>query len=429
MKGRICSISLVSLALASALSPAALAVAGQLDSSFNGNGKAMTHFRGGDNYARDVALQPDGRIVVVGQVLQPSGLQPSKIALVRFNTNGTLDISFGGDGKVRTVITHYDDGEAVVIQPNGKIVVVGRGAGNGGRFLLVRYRPSGRLDKTFSGDGVKLTNFTNGDDIAFAVALQGDGKIIVAGAARGFNAGASFAIARYKRHGRLDRSFGSDGRVQTNFTILTDQARDVAIQPDGKIVAAGAAAMFANNAESGFALARYNTDGTLDSSFDADGKVTVGFDGGSGGAGGSGWAAGVAIQDDGKIVAAGPDDGDFALARLEIDGTPDAGFGSAGKVLTGFSGFAGAYGGLALQPDGKIVAAGTGRDFLRFALARYETDGSLDSTFSGDGKVVTHFVCCDTGAQGVAIQANGKIVAAGDQGESASFAVARYLGG
>lgn len=424
MKSRRLAIGFVSLVLASVVSPAAHAVAGELDSSFSGDGKAMTHFRGGDNYARDVAIQADGKVVEVGQVLRPSGLQPSKIALARFNRNGSLDASFGGDGKVRTVITHHDDGEAVVIQPDGKIVVAGRGAGHGGRFLLVRYRTNGRLDNTFSGDGAKFTNFTSGDDTAFAVALQGDGKILAAGAARGFNAGASFAIARYNRHGRLDRAFGSDGRVQTNFTALADQVRDVAIQSDGKIVAAGAAAMFNQTAESGFALARYTTDGTLDSSFDGDGKLTLG-----GFSGEIQWAEGVAIQADGKIVAAGPGNDDFALARFETDGTLDAGFGSAGRVLTPFPGFGGAFGGLALQADGKIVAAGTAHDFLRFALARYETDGSLDSTFGGDGKVVTGFVCCDTVAQGVAIQDNGKIVAAGDQGESQSFAVARYRGG
>ena len=430
MKSRRCAIGLISLALASAVSPAALAAAGELDLSFSGNGKQNRHFKGGDNYAGDVALQADGKIVEVGQVLRPSGLQPSKIALLRLNTNGTLDTTFRRDGQATIDFTHHDDAQAVVIQPDGKIVVAGRAAGHGGRFLLVRFRPNGHLDKTFSGDGAAFTDFTKGDDIAFAVALQGDGKIVVAGAARGFSAAASFAIARYNPDGTLDRSFSTDGRVRTNFTTLDDQAHDVAIQSDGKIVTAGGAAMFVQTAESGFAFARYTTDGTLDSSFDGDGKQTLDF------GGQIDWADGVAIQGDGKIVAAGTGgaNGDFALARLEIDGTPDAGFGSVGKVLThfpgGFSGdFAGAFGGLALQADGKIVAAGTAQGFLRFALARYETDGSLDPTFSGDGRVVTHFVCCDAVAEGVAIQADGKIVAACGQGDTHSFAVARYFGG
>ena len=274
MKSRRCAIGLISLALASAVSPAALAAAGELDLSFSGNGKQNRHFKGGDNYAGDVALQADGKIVEVGQVLRPSGLQPSKIALLRLNTNGTLDTTFRRDGQATIDFTHHDDAQAVVIQPDGKIVVAGRAAGHGGRFLLVRFRPNGHLDKTFSGDGAAFTDFTKGDDIAFAVALQGDGKIVVAGAARGFSAAASFAIARYNPDGTLDRSFSTDGRVRTNFTTLDDQAHDVAIQSDGKIVTAGGAAMFVQTAESGFAFARYTTDGTLDSSFDGDGKQT-----------------------------------------------------------------------------------------------------------------------------------------------------------
>jgi uncharacterized delta-60 repeat protein len=429
---RSCVIGLVSIALAAAASPAALAAPGQLDSSFSGNGKKKVRFTGGENYGQGVAIQPDGKIVVVGQVLRTSGLQPSKIALFRLNTNGTLDATFGGDGSVTTDFTHHDDAQAVVVQPNGKIVVAGRAGRRGGRFLLVRYRPNGRLDRTFSGDGKKFTNFTNGDDFASAVALQNNGKIVAAGVARAFTFGAAFAIARYNRDGSLDTSFSTNGRVRTKFTKKVDEARAVAIQSDGKIVAAGGAAIFSHTPESDFALARYRTDGTPDSSFDGDGKLTLSF--------GSDeeWADGVAIQGDGKIVAAGTagpidpfsEDSKFALARFETDGTPDAGFGNAGQVTTNFTAndFDGAWGGLAIQASGKIVAAGHA-GFLRFALARYKTDGSLDTTFSSNGKAVTGFTCCLTIAKGIAIQANGKIVLAGDQGESESFAVARFLGG
>jgi uncharacterized delta-60 repeat protein len=425
MKARRWLAGFISFAFAAALSPAALAVAGELDSSFSGNGKLRTHFKGGENYGGDVAVQADGKIVVVGQILRPSGLQPSKIALFRLRPNGTLDATFRGDGRVVTDITHYDGAEAVVIQPDGKIVIAGRGAGGRRRFLLARYKPSGRLDKTFSGNGVALTDFTNGDDQAFAVAVQGDGKIVAAGTARAFSSRATFALARYNSDGSLDTSFSGDGRVQTNFTAENDQARDVAIQTDGKIVAAGAAAMFSLTG-AGFALARYDTDGTIDSSFDGDGKLTFSF------GGDHDWADGVAVQADGKIVAAGQGgvNPDFALARFETDGTPDAGFGNAGAALTPFSanGWDGASGGLAIQTDGKIVAAGH-VNFLRFALARYDTGGNLDTTFSGDGKVATRFGCCGAIARGVAIQADSKIVAAGEQGDTRYLAVARYLGG
>ena len=422
---RTCAVGFLGLVLAGVAVGAAAAAPGELDRSFSGDGKKTTRFTGGENYGGDVAVQADGKIVVVGQVLRPSGLQPGKIAVARLNTNGTLDATFGGDGRVTTKITHDADASAVVIQPDGRILVAGRGAGNGGRFLLVRYRRNGRLDRTFSGDGKKFVNFTAGEDYAFALSLQGDGKIVAAGAARVWSNRATFAIARFNNDGSLDSSFSVDGKVRTNFTTKVDQARGLAIQPDGKIVTAGGAAISSHTPGSMFALARYNTDGTLDSSFGADGKLTFSF------GGDDEVAHGVAIQADSRIVVAGTGgvDTDFAVARLESDGTPDAGFGTTGQVLTSFTNsWDGASGGLAIQADGDIVAAGHA-DFHRFALVRYESDGSLDTTFSGDGKVVTRFSCCATAADGVAIQADGNIVAAGDQGEHRSFAVARYRGG
>jgi uncharacterized delta-60 repeat protein len=423
--GRRCVIGCVSLALAATVLPAAVAAPGQLDTTFSGDGKRMIRLRGGENLGRDVAIQPDGKIVMVGWVIRTSGLTPSKIKLVRLTTAGRLDTTFSGDGKVTTDFTHHDFAQAIVVQADGKILIAGNAAGKGGRFLLVRYRPNGRLDTTFSGDGKTFTNFTNGFDSALAVALQSDGKIIAAGTRSVSFGHSTFALARYNPDGTLDTSFSTDGRVRTSFTTKIDQANDVAIQADGKIVAAGGAAMFSHTPESAFALARYETDGTLDSSFDGDGKLTLGF------GGEEEWADGVALQTDGKIVAAGTGgaDSDFALARFDTNGTPDAGFGSAGKVLTSFTSNEsdGAWGGLAIQADGKIVAAGHA-GFFRFALARYETDGDLDTTFSGDGKVATGFTCCAI-AWDVAIQANGKIVASGEEGDGRSFAVARYRGG
>jgi uncharacterized delta-60 repeat protein len=422
---RRCGIGLLSLTLAAVFVPAAVAAPGQLDTTFSGDGKKTIRFKGGEEIPGDVAVQTDGKIVMVGFVIRESGLTPSKIKLVRLTPKGRLDTTFSGDGKVTTDFSHHDEAHAIVIQPDGKIVVAGRAPGKNGRFLVIRYRPDGRLDKTFSGDGKNFTNFTHGDDVALALALQGDGKIVAAGRAHVSPAHWAFALARYNEDGTIDTSFGTNGRVRTGFTTKVDEADAVAVQADGKIVAAGGAAMFSRTAESKFALARYDTDGALDSSFDADGKLTLDF------GGDEEWADGVAIQADGKIVAAGTGGAasDFALARVETDGTPDAGFGNAGKVLTNFTtnDLDGAWGGLAIQADGKIVAAGHA-GFLRFALARYETDGDLDATFSGNGKVTTRFTCCATIAWGVAIQADGRIVAGGEEAES-HFAVARYLGG
>jgi uncharacterized delta-60 repeat protein len=432
---RVGAAFLLVLLAAATVVAGSVAAAGDLDSTFSGNGKVTTRFKGGANTVGGVALQPDGKIVVAGGV-GVSG--DAKFALARYNADGTLDTSFAGDGKVTTNLTRtVDRAEAVAIQADGKIVVVGLAGQRA--FAVVRYKPNGRLDKTFSADGKKITDFTRGLDIAYGVALQSDGKIVAAGGAGVFTDSGRFALVRYKPHGRLDKTFGGDGKVTTNFTTRADSAYEVGIQADGKIVAAGGAATFTYTEQSRFALARYNADGTLDSAFDTDGKVTTDF--------GSieERATGVAIQADGKIVAAGTSghtgapefstDSKFTLVRYNSDGTLDASFDGDGLVTTNFTdGPDEPHGGLAIQADGKIVAAGHAAQ-LRFALARYEPDGTLDPAFSGDGKVTTQFGSGGRQhATGVAIQADGKIVAAGDVGgnclfsENCKFAVARHLG-
>ena len=423
------------------LAAGSVAAAGDLDSSFSGNGKVTTRFKGGANTVGGVAVQPDGKIVVAGG-LNPAPAHASvdaMFALTRYNADGTLDTSFGGDGKITTNLTRTEDvAEAVAVQPDGKIVVVGKAGGGlrGARFAVVRYRQNGRLDKTFSADGKKFTDFTRENDLAYGVALQADGKIVAVGGAAVFTDRGRFALARYKTHGRLDKTFGAHGKgkVTTNFTTRADSAYGVAIQADGKIVAAGGAASFTYTEQSSFALARYNADGTLDSAFDTNGKVTTDL--------GSieEHASGVAIQADGKIVAAGDSDFStdlkFALARYNTDGTLDASFDGDGLITTNFTENPDGAESLAIQADGKIVAAGHAA-ILQFALARYEPDGTLDPAFSGDGMLTTHFGSGSgrQSARGVAIQADGEIVAAGVVGgsclfdEDCKFAVARYLGG
>jgi uncharacterized delta-60 repeat protein len=286
----------------------------------------------------------------------------------------------------------------------------------------------GDLDQTFGGDGNVTTNFTSGNDGAGDLAIQPDGKIVAAGRASGTAGFGRFALARYKPNGALDTTFGGDGKVATNFTVGSDWANGVLIQADGKIVAAGTANV------GRFALARYNPNGTLDATFSGDGKVTTNL------TSGVDIAAGVASQADGKIVAGGEAGfccewtGSFALALYNPDGTLDTTFSGDGKVTTNFTSGDDVATDVAIQADGKIVAAGHAGFFglgARFALARYKTDGTLDTSFSGNGKVTTNFTAGFDSAQGVAIQADGKIVAAGGAffGErDARFALARYLG-
>jgi uncharacterized delta-60 repeat protein len=347
---------------------------------------------------------------------------------------GALDRSFSGDGKLTTKFTRgFDQGSAVAIQADGRIVVAGDADFD--RFALARYNRNGTLDPDFAGDGKVTTAFPGGSAAAFAVAIQSDGKIVAAGWSfpQPSVGGGVFSLARYNPDGSLDSTFGTGGRVQTDIGDGNERAHGVSTQTDGKIVAAGwADDSHGDNRR--VAVVRYNADGTLDSTFGDAGLVLTAFAPAYDSAG----ASALAIQADGALVVAGevesggdPETGRFALARYNSDGSLDSTFSGNGKVTTNFRchGFAcssDSANDLAIQADGRIVAAGGASG--RFALARYNTNGSLDSTFSGNGKLTTRFPG-GSGAAGVAIQTDGRIVAAGVgaiANRRSGFALARY---
>lgn len=340
-------------------------------------------------------------------------------------TAGDLDPTFGTGGKVSTdfAVGFSDLASAVVLQSDGKIATAG---GAGVDFGLARYNADGTLDTTFGVAGKVTTNFL-GFDTAFALVQQSDGKLVAAGVTNQGSGNANFALARYNVDGSLDPGFGTGGRVITDFAGRDDFASAILTQPDGKIVVAGYMAFdvpppFGISFD--FALARYNDDGSLDASFGTGGKVTTDFNSDSE------RAAAVLLQPDGKLVAGGVSSGggfpDFALARYNIDGTLDTSFGTGGKVKTDFAGSFDEIADLRQQTDGKLVAAGssiglfTGFDF---ALARYNPDGSLDTMFGVGGKTTT-----DAGGQefasGLATQSNGKLVVVGQV--AGQFGVVRY---
>ena len=213
---------------------------GSLDTSFGAGGKVTTALGSSFDYGYSLALQPDGKIVVCGQIGGDFGL-------VRYNTDGSLDTSFDGDGKVITALGPAEDsGQSVAIQPDGKIVAAGRSSnGINFDFAVVRYNPDGSLDTSFNGDGKVTTAVGPSDDHAWGVALQSDGKIVVCGETRG-----NFALVRYNADGSLDTSFGEDGKTTTDIGSTNDLGLAVAIQSDGKIVVAG-------KGGGGFAVARY----------------------------------------------------------------------------------------------------------------------------------------------------------------------------
>ena len=387
----------------------ALAAPGDLDPSFGTGGIVITSF-GGSDVASAVVIQPDGKLVVAGRTNIAGN---TVFALARYNPNGGLDPTFGTGGLVTTDFGSTDQAFAVALQGDGKIVTAGR---RGSDVIVARYNADGSVDSSFgSTTGRVITNF-GATEQALALVLQPDGKIVVAGRTNrpAPNGNFDFALARYEAAGTLDLTFGTAGLVTTDFGGSVDRAFAMALQPDGKLVVAG-------DSDANFALARYNSNGSLDPGFGTGGKVITSF-------GGTDQASAVILQPDGKIVVAGQTDTgvsiDFALARYLPDGSLDGAFGSGGRVTTNFTGTSDDLGAaVVLQSDGKIVVGGTSED--NFALARYTPGGALDTTFgsAGTGTVTTNLGGEDL-LHAMALQADGAIVAVGESADR--FALARY---
>ncbi len=403
---------------------------GELDTTFGSGGIVVTPIGDFEDRGTGIAIQTDGKILVAGY--SDSHIGPGStnydFALMRYNADGSRDTSFGALGRVITAIgPAHDQGRGLAIQTDGKIVLVGSSEnGSNTDFAVVRYNTDGSLDTSFGVGGKVTTAIGSASDSAQSVAIQADGKIVVAGYSyNGSNN--DIAVVRYNANGSLDTSFDGDGKVVTDMAGLKDGANGVVIQPDGKIVVAGSAN---NGSDDDFAVVRYNADGSLDTSFDGDGKVTTAV----GSTSEVGYS--VILQSDGKIVVAGASsngiNNDFAVVRYNTDGSLDSSFDGDGKVTTAIGSGTDTASGVALQADGKMVVAGTSNNGTNndFALARYNADGSLDTSFGSSGTVMTAVGPSADYGQGVALQADGKIVAAGyaSNGSAYGFAVVRYLG-
>ena len=397
------------------------AAAGTLDPSFGSPGKVTTDFNKVHDYGNAAAVQPDGKIVVAGY---SHNRNDYSFELARYTADGVLDETFGSDGLVTTKFGHSNDqAHAVALQSDGKIVVAGYSYnGSDEDFALARYTPTGALDATFGSGGLVTTDFGHGNDRVYAAALQSDGKIVVAGLGNSQEGNKDFALARYTATGALDATFGSDGLVITDFGGGNDGVYAAALQSDGKIVAAGYSG-------GNSALARYTADGELDETFGDSGKVTTDF------GGGKDQAHAVALQSNDKIlvtwtVLPASSNRDFGLARYTAAGALDASFGNGGKVTTDFDSDYDRANAMALQSDGKIVVAGQSHNGSDndFALARYTASGQLDAAFGDGGKVTTPIGKSNDHGYAVAMQPGGKIVVAGYSynGSNYDFALARY---
>lgn len=432
----------------------ALAAPHVLDPTFDGDGKVATGFANGS--ADVVATQPDGRIVVAGRIIAGGSSPTSDIGVLRYNPNGSLDPTFDDDGAMHFSFGSGDDMDGVsdIAVEGGKIILVGSTTLTDGakvKFAVARLEGDGDLDSSFGGDGAVTTEFLQSYPArASGVAVQDDGRIVVAGTAfpeEGAGAAGNFAVARYDTDGTLDDTFGGgDGKVMTGIgPCPTDTyGYDVDIQSDGKLVVAGNNENWRcdvpNDGPEVFnmAMARYNTDGTLDGDFGENGVVSTAFDRVNGE---DAFAAAydVKILPDDKIVLGGYADA-FAVARYDADGTLDTSFDEDGRMSVLFGNQAEIsgphnFGEMVVTSGGRIVVAGTfldgdtpGSDFMG-ALMRLNADGSLDERFSGDGK---HLQALQDGehfeARGLALQPDGKLLVAG-QHKTYFFGLMRFKGG
>jgi uncharacterized delta-60 repeat protein len=439
--------------------------AGGLDLTFGNGGIATPDLGSKTDHGIAVARQTDGKIIEVGYLAAKSGT--NEFALARYLPDGSLDSTFGKGGAVQTFITTYGAyATAVAVQPDGKIVVAGWAQvsnayrGTGGQtdtaVVVARYNADGSFDSSFGGrKGYVITNHGGAGDGASAVALQPDGKIVVAGGAWNTGTSSDFAVIRYTTSGALDTTFGGTGIVTTDFlsvaspgypySYTVDSADSVMLQSDGKIVAAGSTTQ-------GIALARYNADGSLDATYASGGKLRITSADlalPSGPVNGGLSFAGAVLQPDGKVdlaaslsLQAQNSYSVIVAIRLNGDGSLDNSFGGTGTVSYGTiydpsqtatsSETAAAIG---LDPvTGAIVVAGTFQSggTTSLLVLRLTATGALDSGFGSGGAVTTSTSDHDFSPDALLVEPDESILVAGTAHYGATndydFALAHYLG-
>jgi uncharacterized delta-60 repeat protein len=401
---------------------------GMLDPSFGNGGLVTTNFGPfGQDYAASLVVLPDGRAVAVGDT--SPNLAANGMAAARYLVSGALDTTFGSGGLVTVFFppppgaTEAGAGaQSVLLQTDGRLVLVG-GMGSSpppaNRFALARLNPDGSLDPSFGTGGLVTTSIGNWAQ-ATAGLLQPDGRIVAVGY---LTFGGTIAVARYNTDGSLDPTFGSGGTALLSQLPPSFLVRDVALQPDGKLVIAGTHTF---SAVYDFAVVRLLPDGTLDPTFDGDGLVTSDF-------GVSELGSSVIVLADGRIVLGGyRSPADFALVRYLPNGTLDATFGNGGLV-TADSGASEIADQLILLPNGKLLLAGFtidsgAHDFL---LARFQPDGALDTSFGTAGFLRTGFPAGSTDeCHAVAVAGPDLVLTAGTSvggNPGTDFALARYI--
>jgi uncharacterized delta-60 repeat protein len=395
---------------------------GTLDTSFGYSGKVIQSIGSDSDEGYSLVIQPDGKILLGGYC---QGVSNTDFCIARFNSDGTLDTTFGTSGKViQPIGSSLDYGYSLAIQPDGKILLGGYCFGD---FCIARFNSDGTLDTPFSFgySGVVIQPIGLAGDYGYSLAIQPDGKILLGGYCQGVS-NTDFCIARFNSDGTLDTTFGTSGKVIQPIGSLADYGQSLAIQPDGKILLGGYC-QGVNNSD--FCIARFNSDGTLDTTFGSSGKVIQ--DIGSY----SDIGQSLAIQPDGKILLSGRcwngSNTDFCIARFNSDGTLDTSFDTDGKVIQPIGSWQDYGYSPAIQPNGKILFgghcnSGSGWDFC---IARFNSNGTLDTSFGTGGKVLQPIGSADDLGYSLAIHPDGKILLGGHCQEGVSnydFCIARF---
>ena len=367
---------------------------GSIDSTFGTNGQVLTTFGALLNYPGSIAVQADGKIIA-------SGSRNGPLILARYNTNGSLDNTFDGDGKVVTALGISNTNVYVDVLPNGKIQLAGATSTSAGNhFAITQYNTNGSLDLTFDGDGRSLALFDVNDNsnIIDDISKQADGKFLVNTRIQPmseFDNPEDFVIRRYNSDGTVDNTFGANGKVFTALG-LGSISKQTTTQADGKILLVGYSQYLLGQAPLviDFNVLRYNSDGTLDTTFSEDGiiseKVESSNDNGRI----------VLKQNDGKLVLIGNQrnnqqnsnsNTEIAMARYNQNGSLDVSFGTNGKSISVFGQNVNNVRKAALQPDGKILVMNEYLDWSNQIngqeVIRFNSDGTLDVSFGTNGKI------------------------------------------
>lgn len=382
---------------------------GNLDANFGSAGMLTTSRGGGDcSSALTTGMARSGfKFVVAGQHCNSSSFVVSRLA------NGAPDTSFnGGNPKIVTGI----NANAVAIDSSGRVLLAGS---YGQQYALARLRTDGALDGTFGNGGRVYTDFvTMQEELALAIVIQSDGKIVLGGEGYFSGPGGSvltslFTLARYKTNGALDPDFNHDGKITADWpNAFSEGVLDLAIGPNGRVVAAGYAMLPADRAdETTMAVARFTSDGAFDEGFSSNGKTFVDFTETDFELG-----AAVAVDSSNRVVVGSGVNNKFGLARLTSGGVLDNTFHGNGVLTTDFVTSAREdIDDIAIQSNGRIVAAGWAHldgKFV-FANARYLTNGDLDQEYHQDGKAFVDFTTRDELGAAVIIDSGGGILTAG----------------